>query len=240
VLPPYVMFYQRFLAKDPEEAVDILQRYLADHPLERVYDELFLSALRSAKNDRDHGLISAADHSFLLEEMGRVLREVVLPRQHADWMSREEKAEPSVESRPVVVLGIASRPGSDELALEAFKHSLNPAKCRFKACSAKLLGNELLERIAIEEPACVLVSAFSARGLIRVRYLVKIILGRFPDCKIVVGCWACDKRRIREKLTRAGVAQVCVSFQECREWLTPLLQISPTKTQPAEPLWQVR
>ena len=37
-LPPELKFYQRLLARDPEEATELAEEYLEDEPLEKLYD----------------------------------------------------------------------------------------------------------------------------------------------------------------------------------------------------------
>ena len=49
-LPPELKFYQRLLARDPEEATELAEEYLEDEPLEKLYDSVIIRrpwALRS-------------------------------------------------------------------------------------------------------------------------------------------------------------------------------------------------
>src|SRR5262249_13110023 len=58
VLDPGVAYYQRLLARDQDEANDLVEEHLQRQPLESVYDEVFVPALALAKRDREEGHLS--------------------------------------------------------------------------------------------------------------------------------------------------------------------------------------
>jgi predicted PurR-regulated permease PerM len=51
-LGTYTSYYQRLVAKDDDEAAELVDEYLQTHTLDEVYDDLLLPALTSAKRDR--------------------------------------------------------------------------------------------------------------------------------------------------------------------------------------------
>lgn len=55
VLATDVKFYQRILARDPDEATELAEECLEDEPLDKVYDEVILPALQLAEQDRLRG-----------------------------------------------------------------------------------------------------------------------------------------------------------------------------------------
>ena len=55
VLPPELRFYQRLLARDPDEATELAEEYLEDEPLEKLYDSVIIPALGLAEQDRLRG-----------------------------------------------------------------------------------------------------------------------------------------------------------------------------------------
>src|SRR5450755_4358767 len=52
VLSPQAHFYQRLLALDDQEARDIAEKYLKEHPLGDLYDSVLIPALGLAEQDR--------------------------------------------------------------------------------------------------------------------------------------------------------------------------------------------
>ena len=66
VMDPEFTYYQRLLARDQDEATDVVNAYLRSHPPETVYDEVLVPALVLAKHDRDSGELSPDDEQFHL------------------------------------------------------------------------------------------------------------------------------------------------------------------------------
>ena len=56
-----IIFYQRLLARDQDEAAHIVAEYLTKHPRERLYDEVLVPALNYAKLERERGSLTDAD-----------------------------------------------------------------------------------------------------------------------------------------------------------------------------------
>ncbi len=54
-LSPEVKFYQRLLARDPDEATELAEEYLEDGSLDKLYDSVILPALVHAEQDRLRG-----------------------------------------------------------------------------------------------------------------------------------------------------------------------------------------
>src|SRR5438093_8867860 len=65
-LDPDVTYYQRLLARDQDEAAEIVQGYIAATGREEVYDGLLLPALCYAKHDRERDELSDDDEAFVL------------------------------------------------------------------------------------------------------------------------------------------------------------------------------
>ena len=66
-------YYQRLLARDLDEATDIVEAYVNTDGRESVYDTVLLPALYYAKQDRDRGLLSEGDAQFV----GQATREIL-------------------------------------------------------------------------------------------------------------------------------------------------------------------
>ena len=63
-LAPPVIYYQRLLARDEEEATELVEDYIKAHPLEKVYDDVFIPALLLAWQDRQQGFLDWGERSF--------------------------------------------------------------------------------------------------------------------------------------------------------------------------------
>ena len=73
VIEAKARYYQRLLARDQDEATDIVEAYVSTDGRESVYDTVLLPALYYAKQDRDRGLLSDGDAQFV----GQATREIL-------------------------------------------------------------------------------------------------------------------------------------------------------------------
>ena len=67
-LPPEIKFYQRLLARDPDEATELAEEYLEDEPLEKLYDSVIIPALGLAEQDRLRGSLDRAAVQGIAED----------------------------------------------------------------------------------------------------------------------------------------------------------------------------
>jgi B12 binding domain len=215
-LPKDLQYYQRLLARDQDEAEDLLEEELRVLPAETVYQEILVPTLIRTKRDRNRGELDPKDERFVLE----VTREIVdnaetpLPLGHAG------------DGRPLV-FGCPARDKEDELALDLFRHLVDPRLCHFEVLGSEMLGADVVERVRAEQPAVVCLAALPPGGLAPTRYLVKRLQAQVPDVKIVLARWGQPEMldKIREQLRKVGIEEVGLALAETREQLTALLQL---------------
>ncbi len=233
ILDPQTSYYQRLLARDQDEAVEVAQQYLRDHPAEMVYDELLVPALVRTKRDRAIGKLSPEDEQFHL----RVTREIlddVLAREA--WEEPPRPPDDSAAAEPgeangaaVLVFGCPARDEADELALEMFRRLLESAQCPVKAemLSARSLVAEMVSRIKGEPFAVVCIAALPPGGLAQVRYLGKRLRAQAPGQTVMVGRWGAlpghpdGAGSLQLKL---GVDRVTTTLIEARDFLVPRIR----------------
>jgi hypothetical protein len=226
-LEPHVTFYQRLLARDEDEAADVVEEYLGTHPPDDIYDRVFLPALVLARENRDSGELSSADEQFIVTATREILGEVVAP---ARAPATEDHGEHAVEEfgEPPLVFACPARDELDELVLLMAQQLLESRRCHFEVLSAKVLTAEVMERVARQKPALVAVGSLPPGGLGQTRYLCKRLRRQFPELKLLVARWDCenhDGARARERLRSAGATQVATSLLQFREQLLPHVQV---------------
>jgi predicted PurR-regulated permease PerM len=122
-LSPEVKFYQRLLARDPDEATELAEEYLEDGSLDRLYDSVILPALAHAEQDRLRGSLDRATVEALAEDTIGVIEEL---EEEQDLLSDEAASEmPAGSLKPVSVLAIGARNGLDEAAAAMLAHLLS-------------------------------------------------------------------------------------------------------------------
>ena len=100
VIEAKARYYQRLLARDQDEAADIVEAYVNADGRESVYDALLLPALYYAKQDRDRGLLTEGDVQFV----GQATREIL------DVLAHDAPAPPERDTgdHPAPTLGSGS------------------------------------------------------------------------------------------------------------------------------------
>jgi len=224
-LPTHVAYYQRLLARDEDEATDLIEEYCRSHAVEQVCDEVLLPALALAKHNRERGELTRGDERFALRVTREVLEEVVAPALAA--ARAQTTRDETEEEQAVLVFGCPARDAFDELALHMLQHMVESRRCRFEVLSALTLTTEVLAQVKEEGPALVCIAALPPEGLAHTRYLCKRLRSQFADLKILVGCWGLkeDLDKATARLTEAGADFVAAQLRDTRGQLLPLIQV---------------
>jgi predicted PurR-regulated permease PerM len=227
-LAPHLVYYQRLLAKDQDEAMDIVEEFLQTQPPLEVYDRLLVPALVVTKENRERGEFTAKDEQFIIEVTREVVDDLVLPNASSNGRKQESAphSDEPAENR-VLMFGCPARDEIDELSLSMFRHLVEPSKCRFEIISHKQLTAEVLAHVQQDQPEAVCIACVPPRGLTHTRYLCKRLRAQLPDLKILVGCWGLEPNsdRTRERLLAAGANKVGSRLLETRDQLIPFIQL---------------
>jgi predicted PurR-regulated permease PerM len=231
VLPTRLVFYQRLLARDSDEAAALVEKFVRTAPPEQAYDEFLVPALVAAKRDRDNHDLAEADERFIVSTVAETADQLA---DDAELASAKKAAVPPDGPR-VPCLLVPARDETDEVALRMFRGLLDPDRWEAEVLPAAALAAELLERTASLRPAAVCVAALPPGGLAHTRYLCKRLRQRFPDVKIAVGLWGADSAlaQAREVLSGAGANHVggkmVETLGQLAEWLPVLASAAETR-----------
>jgi len=210
VIEAKARYYQRLLARDLDEAADIVETFVTSDGRESVYDAVLLPALYYAKQDRDRGLLSEGDAQFV----GQATREILDVLAHdAPTPSERDPGDLSV-SEPgdarVRILVCPARDEADAVALEMVRQLLDPARYWVEVSGAGMLTAEVVAWVDLHRPALLCIGAVAPGGLSQARHLCKRLRSQCPELKIVVGRWGLHGERDtdRELLLTAGADHV--------------------------------
>jgi predicted PurR-regulated permease PerM len=231
-LPARLMFYQRLLARDQDEAATVIEAFARTDPAENAYDEFLIPALVSAKRDRDRGDLAESDEQFIVTAVRETAEQLA-----AGALAALAPPSAPVEGPRVQVLGCPARDETDEMALRMFQALLDPGRWDLEVLPVAALAAELLDRVDQMELAAVTIAALPPGGLANTRYLCKRLRQRFPDLKITVGLWGLegDTSHARELLAAAGADHVATTMLETRAQLTDWLPVFSAAAAGAEP-----
>jgi len=225
VIEAKARYYQRLLARDQDEAVDIVEACVNADGRESVYDAVLLPALYYAKQDRDRGLLSEGDAQFV----GQATREILDVLAHdAPGASEADTrdlsvSDPGADTRFRIV-GCPARDEADSLALEMVRQLLDPARYRIEMIGASMLTAEVVAWVDLHRPAVLCIGAVAPGGLSQARHLCKRLRSQCPELKIVVGRWGLhdEKDTDRQHLLAAGADCVETTVLDTQQALTQL------------------
>ncbi len=185
-----ISFYQRLLARDQDEAEDlVLEQVQASKSAEPIYDEMLLPALIAIKRNRIRDDITEADAEYALQSIREIVEDLGEQQAGAAHDSPEGESARPVTEPPVRVFGCPAHDAEDQLALEMLQQLLDPARWHLDLIPTGTLTGELLDQVADRKPVAVCIAATPPGGLAHTRYLCKRLRSQFPDLRIVVGRW---------------------------------------------------
>ena len=229
-------YYQRLVAKDQDEAAALVEEYLETHPLETLYDDVLIPALKAAKRDRQLGTLTDEDVHFIIQAT-RVIVEDLSMRQPQPVTSAAPTLtlparELSATEPPLQILGCPAYDAADELALLMLQQWLDPSRYQTVIISAEMLTGEVLSVVERQHIRLICVAALPPGALAPVRYLCKRLRARFPDCRIVVGRWGSGEESDNPgvRFRDLGADEVGTTLLETRNQISLLSQLVSSST----------
>ena len=229
-LDAHITFYQRLLARDQDEATQLILAQVKASSPEQVYDEFLVPTLNYAKRDRERDDLTESDEQFVVEAIREILEDLGERREAATQAKEAIRPEDQANAAAPIRLRVLACPARDEadrLALEMLRQLLDPAKWEVEVAAVETLTADLVAQVAEQSPALVCIGALPPGGLAHARYLCKKLRSRFPEIKIIVGRWGLTGgvEANREQLQDAGADLMATTMLETRNELNSLLPI---------------
>jgi predicted PurR-regulated permease PerM len=206
VLTPEARFYQRLIALDHDEALDLAGEYAEEHGAVALYDAILTPALALAERDRNRGALDAERVRFVAD----TVREIV-----------EQSPENAQESAPAAqqVCIIPAHDEADELA-GAMLARLLPGAQLF---SSQSLAAETLERVGAGPCRLICVCAVPPDAASHAAYLARRLKKRFPDLRMLVAlCTNEGIEKVKPRLLGAGVDEIVTRLGDARAYIRQL------------------
>ncbi|HEY9381839.1 MAG TPA: AI-2E family transporter [Burkholderiales bacterium] len=224
VLKPKQRFYQRLLARDPEEAEELIDEAREEQSLLEIFDTMVIPALVLAEQDHQRGVLEETTRQYIIDQT----------RELGDDLCDEEEKRRRDANAPALlsngarfsVLNLPAADEADEVAAHLFARQLALEGIESQLCSVATLKSEMLNKVEEMQPDMVCISALPPAAMVHARYLCKRLHARFPDLPIVVGLWSAlgDMEKARERLEAVGCGKLVASYTEGMEEMTHRLQ----------------
>jgi hypothetical protein len=254
VLDPPERIYQRLLALDQEEAVELAQQYAKEHSTEALYDEVLIPVLTMSTHDSHRGKLDDRRQRFIhkslrviVEELGekQPLPPVPLSEEPPKIQTPgEEKLaellpEPTGKAPQPIVVRRQVPPGctvnvlvspageeADEIAGLMLAQLLVLRGYCAQVASASSLVGEVLAMVQQQQAHVVCVSAMPPGSVARARYLCKRLHEKYADLRIIVGLWAFsgDMALTTSRLALRAPGQLVINLREAQEHIDNLAQ----------------
>ena len=196
-LAPELKFYQRLLARDPDEATELAEEYLEDESLDKLYDAVIMPALGLAEQDRLRGSLDRATVQGIAEDMIGVIEELA---------EDEERVPDEVAARDAgAILCIGPRNGLDEAAAAMLAHLLRQGGLGAATLSRDAVTGRNLARLERQGVALICLSYVNPAATQHAHRLTRRLRQHFgPEVRIMVGLWAArPAAEAREELLQA-------------------------------------
>ena len=221
IMAPEQVFYQRLLAMDKAEAMEIALQFRKEHELPEMYDELLAPALVAARRDLTDQKLNKEHLQFIRTTLLAIMaRESNVELETTDT-PEEMVQDGNVERRHI--LAIPAEDQLDELALLMIK-SLLPTH-QVDVVPAKPLTGEIVEFIGRVNPAAVCVAAIAPGSTMDLRHLTKRVQLRFPELRMVVARVGMKNEKRIRGLTEALGTNISTSISQTKSLLQQLLQL---------------
>jgi predicted PurR-regulated permease PerM len=213
-----MQFYQRLLARDQDEASELLQKQMKMNSLVNIYDEICVPALVAANRDEVNGLISDTEQQRIAEMIRDLVEENAIPvEQDAVSDAPDESVAAADEASRLVVLCHPARNHSDEIALELFQKLIDPRVYECEVLTRSHLVTQIIEQIEITQASVFCITALPPGGLAHTRLLSKRLRQRFPSLKILVARWgilADEREQNAEQVHSSGADYLSGTMEE--------------------------
>ena len=198
VFDPKTRIYQRLLAGDQEEAVELLDDFLGQKPLVEVYDTVLIPALALAETHGQLGELNEGKHKFIMQSLKEMIQDRIERQQEMQTQERTEDTHEAGEDSSLddslswpklYILSLPARSEADEIAAMMLAQVLETRSCVVQAVSVTSLASEMVNLVERREADVICVSATPPGAVMHARYLCKQLRRRFPTVELLVGLW---------------------------------------------------
>src|SRR5690606_22393395 len=192
-------FYQRLLAGDVDEDMRIAEKYLSDHSVEELYDEVVLPALALAAVDDRMGRLSSERRHVVVRSALEFTGEL---SECEDLQEERESAEEegpggagsradgggAGRGRPSVLCA-AGRTGFDLAVASMLSQLLERRGFAVRVVAAEALSPQHLASSGVEEADVICLSLIQGASAPRVQQTLRRLARRAPGKPLIVGTW---------------------------------------------------
>jgi predicted PurR-regulated permease PerM len=221
VLTPPQQLYQRLLAGNVEEAIEVAEREVAHKSLRTFYDEVGLPMLRLAEQDRDRGA-TAEDRKRVASGARAVIRDLIEQEKNKD---KSEQNSPVEHWLGAPVLCIAGRWELDEAAAAMLAHELDLNGIGDHYLPSSAIAPEAIGELNLAGVEVICLSYLHPDPQAYARFVCRRLKRRAPDIKVLLCLWnlSLDAGTPEHFGTAAGADAAVSSLEDALESIKKIL-----------------
>ncbi len=229
---PHIVYYQRLLARDEDEAEEVFDEQVEQTSLAEACEQVIVPALELAKRDRAKRLIDAEKQAYILEWIAEHLEETPASIESAAQRDDEAQRQPDEDSQGVpheehpVVYCYGISDAEDETAAAVLAAMLQDVPCRLKCLSRDRLISEVIDELRNADPAGLCLIGIPPGGLTHARGLCKRFRTVLPDLKIAVARWGPPlNEKAETALRKHGATYIGRTPAETRDHVESMMRL---------------
>jgi hypothetical protein len=188
VIPPYTWFFQRRLAHDKREAINILESSLKNESLAAGYDSILIPALTLVEMERQKGELEESTVPLIRNNTSEMVDELGF-RALEEKYERAQTASDSLDpmSSPKILV-IPVRDGSDNLISTMLVQVLDQSGFHVASLPVQRI-DETVATVTEEKPDIVFLSGMPPVAMARAHRIFRGRRSANPALKIIMGIW---------------------------------------------------
>ncbi len=210
VLSAEAKFYQRMLAGDPEEAIDLAEEFLKQRSIDQLYDDVVLGSLRLAAADRQRGMLDDERLRLVGLHMAEVIEQIgedAAPAAAGDERAAGgETALPEAAGSGFRVLCLsAGRSPLDQVATAMLAQLLERRGIEVNAPAAAVALTGPTVPADLDSADVVCLSFMHPSAMLSARNQCRRLRRRVPHTRLIAGLW-----NMQVDLARRGEAETAI------------------------------
>ncbi len=214
-MDPSIVFYQRLIAHDEQDAYSILRQHLKKRSnAVKTIDEIVLPSLSLARREVAKGRLSREDAGDITDTIQRLAGKLLSTEEPDAEPDAERDKSPTRTPAQPAFLGWALDADGDDAALQLLCRSEERLSKDLKILGSHCFFSECVDLIEAHAPDAFILSACSPDAFPAVRLNTQRLHDRFPNLRILVGRWGVPEHLAKsDELTTAGATAVFTTFE---------------------------
>jgi predicted PurR-regulated permease PerM len=241
VLGTEVQLYQKLRRMDGEEARQVVDDFLKEGSIEKLYESVITPVLVFIEKDRAEVRLGDAREQFVFQTLKEIIEELVVRPVAEPEAEDIDEEDVNANSRPMVgvarktagdgcvITCLPARDEGDEIMGMMLAHLSKRAGYNAQAIVPASV-EEMMEEASEQQCEVIYISALPPYGVYNTRRLYKKLRVRFPKSKIGVGLWG-FAGNLEVMRARLGIVEADTIVSTLSEAVNQVPSLAETVTQ---------